>query len=110
MSWNIAGRGAMPMKLFIDTANLEEIESALRRGFASGITTNPSIVSKEERRDFKVHIRDIISLLQRNDAALSLSVELYTTDVAEMRIQADEFLNEFGDYDNLVVKVPIGWD
>ena len=38
------------MKLFVDSANLAEIEEALQRGFASGITTNPSILSKEERR------------------------------------------------------------
>ena len=35
------------MKLFVDTANLEELEQCLRRGFPSGVTTNPSILSKE---------------------------------------------------------------
>ena len=43
------------MKLFVDSANLRDIEEALKRGFPSGITTNPSIVSKEERRDFRDH-------------------------------------------------------
>jgi len=42
------------MKLFVDTANLEELEQCLRRGFPSGVTTNPSILSKEQRRDFRV--------------------------------------------------------
>jgi transaldolase len=36
------------VKLFVDSANLEEIEAALRRGFASGITTNPSILAAED--------------------------------------------------------------
>jgi transaldolase len=98
------------LKIFVDSANLGDIEDALKRGFASGITTNPSIVSKEVQRDFKVHIRDIISLLGRYESSIPLSVELFTTDVAEMRVQAEQFLREFGDYDNLVVKVPIGWD
>jgi len=98
------------VKIFVDTANTGEIEAALRRGFASGITTNPSILSKEQRRDFKDHIREIIALLRRYDAPLPLSVELFTSDVSEMRVQAEEFLRAFGDYDNLVVKVPIGWD
>ena len=72
------------MKIFVDSANLREIEEALERGFASGITTNPSILSKEERRDFSAHIRDIIALLQKYNAPLSLSVELFTTEPDEM--------------------------
>ena len=49
------------MKLFVDTANLEELEQCLQRGFPSGVTTNPSILSKEQRRDFRVHINDMIA-------------------------------------------------
>jgi transaldolase len=98
------------VKLFVDSANLREIEEALKRGFASGITTNPSILSKEERRDFATHIRDIIALLRQYDAQLPLSVELFTTDPAEMMRQAEQFLKAFGDYEELAIKVPIGWD
>jgi transaldolase len=98
------------VKLFVDSANLVEIEECLKRGFASGITTNPSILSKEERRDFATHIRDIISLLRRYESNISLSVELFTTDADEMLAQAKRFLIEFGDYENLAIKVPIGWD
>ena len=68
------------MKLFVDSANLAEIEDALQRGFASGVTTNPSILSKEERREFTSHIRDIIDLLRRYDARIPLSVEVFTAD------------------------------
>jgi transaldolase len=98
------------MKLFVDSANLEEIETALVRGFVSGITTNPSILSKEERRDFDEHIRDIISLLRRHDANVPLSVEVFTADPDEMPRQARQFLEKFGDYQQLYIKVPIGWD
>jgi transaldolase len=98
------------MKLFVDSANLQEIEDALQRGFPSGITTNPSILSKEERRDFTAHIRDIIDLLRRYDAKIPLSVEVFTADPAEMPRQASEFLDIFGDYEQLYIKVPIGWD
>jgi transaldolase len=98
------------MKLFVDTANLSEIEEALKRGFPSGITTNPSILSKEERRDFKSHIRDIIDLLRAYQSNISLSVELFTTDPREMILQARSFLDDFGDYENLAIKVPIGWN
>jgi transaldolase len=98
------------VKIFVDTANLRDIEEALQRGFASGITTNPSILSKEERRDFTTHIRDIIALLRRYNSSIPLSVELFTTDADEMIRQADSFLDAFGDYEALAIKVPIGWN
>lgn len=98
------------MKLFVDSANLADIESALQRGFVAGVTTNPSILSKEERRDFAAHVRDIISLLERYDARVPLSVELFTANPAEMLAQAEGFLESFGDYEGLAIKVPIGWD
>ncbi|MGH2706017.1 MAG: transaldolase family protein [Actinomycetota bacterium] len=98
------------MKIFVDSANLADIESALERGFPSGITTNPSILAKEERRDYREHIRDIIRLVQKFGRALPLSVEVFTTDPSEMIRQADEFVAEFGDYPELTVKVPIGWE
>ena len=45
------------MKMFVDSANLEEIEEAFKRGFPSGVTTNPSILSHEKKCDFKELIR-----------------------------------------------------
>ena len=98
------------MKLFVDSANLHDIEEALKRGFPKGITTNPSILSKEERRDFTRHIRDIIELLRRYDVSLPLSVELFTTDPLAMMAQVEQFLSDFGDYENLYIKVPVGWN
>jgi transaldolase len=98
------------MKLFVDTANLTELEQCLRRGFASGVTTNPSILSREQHRDYRAHINDMISLLQKYGAALPFSVEVFTTNPEEMIIQAEEFLTHFGHYPHLNVKVPIGWN
>jgi len=97
------------MKLFVDSANLAEIESALQRGFPSGITTNPSILSKEKRTDFNEHIQRIIDLLKQYDYDIPLSIEVFTTEPEEMILQADEFIHPF-DYPNLVIKVPIGWN
>ncbi len=98
------------MKLFVDTANLEELEQCLRRGFPCGVTTNPSILSKEQRRDFRLHINDLIDLLQKHGRDIPLSVEVFTTDPDEMIRQAEEFVGHFGHYPNLNVKVPVGWD
>ena len=98
------------MKLFVDTANLEELEQCLQRGFPSGVTTNPSILSKEQRRDFREHINDMIALLRGYNYDIPLSVEVFTADPAEMLVQAEEFCAHFGHYPNLNIKVPIGWD
>ena len=65
------------MKIFVDSANLADIQAALDRGFPSGVTTNPSILAKEERRDYRTHIRDIIALLTKAQLQLPLSVEVF---------------------------------
>lgn len=98
------------MKIFIDSANLRDIEDALRRGFPSGITTNPSILAKEEKCDFREHIHKIIQLVRDHGYRdIPLSVEVFSTDPAEMIRQAEEFVEEFH-YEGLNIKVPIGWD
>ena len=97
------------MKLFVDSANLAEIEEALARGFVAGITTNPSILAKEERTDFTEHIHKIIALVRRYGREVPLSVEVFVADPAEMLDQALKFGSAFR-YPLLSVKVPIGWD
>lgn len=98
------------MKIFVDSANLVEIEESLKRGFPKGITTNPSILAKEEKTDFKLHIRSIINLLREYKAEIPLSIEVFTTNPREMINQAESFVEDFGDYPELYIKVPIGWD
>ena len=98
------------MKIFIDSANVVEIEEALARGFPAGITTNPSILSKEQKGDFREHIKKIIDLVQRYGYDIPLSVEVFSTKPEEMIAQAEDFVRHFGHYKQLAVKVPIGWD
>lgn len=98
------------MKIFVDSANLVEIEDALKRGFPAGITTNPSILAKEKKCDFKEHVRKIIKLVQKYGYDIPLSVEVFSSNPKEMIRQAEEFIKHFGDYPGLNVKVPIGWD
>ncbi|MEW6235197.1 MAG: transaldolase family protein [Candidatus Omnitrophota bacterium] len=97
------------MKIFIDTANLSDIEAALQRGFVSGVTTNPSILAKEKQIDFKQHIAELIALLRRYKQEVPLSVEVFTSDPEEMIRQAEDFMQTFA-YDSLNIKVPIGWE
>ena len=98
------------MKIFVDSANLLEIEEALDRGFPAGITTNPSILAKEEKGDFREHIKKIIELVQRYGYDIPLSVEVFSTKREEMITQAEDVVGHFGHYRNINVKVPVGWD
>ncbi|MBY0527549.1 MAG: hypothetical protein K2R98_29400 [Gemmataceae bacterium] len=98
------------MKLFVDTANLDELEQTLRRGFPRGVTTNPSILSREQLIDFPSHINRMIALLRDHDYDIPLSVEVFSSDPEEMIAQAEEFIEQFGYYPNLNIKVPIGWN
>jgi len=52
------------MKFFLDTANLNEIREAASYGFADGVTTNPTLISKEGNVDFKHHIAAICEIVQ----------------------------------------------
>lgn len=97
------------MKIFVDSANLSEIEEALSRGFASGITTNPSLVALEERADFGRHVQKIVDLLKVRGSEVPLSVEIFARGTSQMIAQAEDFVQKFA-YKNLYIKVPIGWD
>jgi transaldolase len=46
------------MKFFIDTANIEEIKKGLALGMVDGVTTNPSLIAKEQR-PFTAILEDI---------------------------------------------------
>src|ERR1041384_2493142 len=52
------------MKFFLDTANLNEIREGAALGLADGVTTNPSLISKEGDVDFKQHIAAICEIVQ----------------------------------------------
>lgn len=97
------------MKIFIDSANLQEIEAALKRGFISGITTNPSLLAKEPKGSFNGHIQKIIDLIQHYQPGLHLSVEVFSKEKDEMLRQAEEFIKQFN-YPAMSVKVQIGWN
>ena len=58
------------LKLFLDTANLEEIEKCLKQKFISGITTNPDIIAKEPvgqdpKSDYINHVQKIADLCKK---------------------------------------------
>jgi transaldolase len=97
------------MKIFIDSANLNDIEEALKRGFASGITTNPMLLAKEPKSSFELHVNKIIDLINTYQPGIPLSVEVFSKDPDEMMNQAKEFVERFN-YTNISIKIQIGWN
>ena len=93
------------MKLFIDTANIEEIEDAISKGIISGVTTNPSLLAKEPKADFYDHIKRIADICD----GLPLSVEVFATEPQAMIDQAHEIIARL-DYSNTNIKIPIGYE
>jgi transaldolase len=86
------------MKFFIDTANIEEIKKAGELGLLDGVTTNPSLVSKEGR-EFKELIIEICSIVNG-----PVSAEVISTDAKGM-IKEAKALAKLAD--NIVVKIPL---
>jgi len=97
------------VKLFLDSANLQDIENGLVRGHLSGITTNPSLLSKEPKANFYEHLKKIVALIEADGRSLPLSVEVFATKPDEMIAQAQDILEKIP-YAQLNIKVPIGWD
>ncbi len=62
------------MKLFLDTANLEEIRTAASWGVVDGVTTNPSLIAKEGR-DFKSTIQEICGYIDGPISAETISLD-----------------------------------
>ena len=88
------------MKLFIDTANIEEIQKANDLGVICGVTTNPSLIAKEGR-DFKEVIKEITEIV---DGPISGEVKATTTQAEDMVIEAREIAKI---HKNMVVKIPM---
>ncbi len=87
------------MKFFIDTANPDEIKKAYEMGVIDGVTTNPTLISKENK-EFTPLIRVICEIIQ----GLPISLEVLSLK-AEGMIEEARNLAEMGD--NIVVKIPM---
>ncbi|MCX8110822.1 MAG: fructose-6-phosphate aldolase [Syntrophorhabdaceae bacterium] len=86
------------MKFFIDTANIEEIKKGLDMGLVDGVTTNPTLLSKEKKDPNQI-IKEIMSLVSG-----PVSLEVISKDTEGMCKEARE-LSRFGH--NAVIKIPM---
>ncbi|NWF52344.1 MAG: fructose-6-phosphate aldolase [Nitrospirae bacterium] len=89
------------MKFFIDTANIEEIKNAWSLGVIDGVTTNPSLISKEGREAVSL-LKEICSIVNGPVSAEAVSMN-YDEIVKEA-----EFLSKI--HENIVVKIPMTED
>ncbi len=88
------------MKLFIDTAIVEDIRKANDLGVICGVTTNPSLIAKSGR-DFKEVIQEIASIV---DGPISAEVSPDAATAGEMVAQAVDLA---AIHKNIVIKLPM---
>jgi transaldolase len=86
------------MKLYLDTGNVSEIREAASYGFLDGVTTNPSLVSKEGR-EFKDLLLEICQIVDGPISAEVVSLE------AEPMVKEGRELAKI--HQNIIVKVPL---
>jgi transaldolase len=86
------------MKIFLDTANFEEIKEAASWGILDGVTTNPTLLSKE-KEDYKSLLKKICEVVDG-----PISAEVVSLDPDGMLKEAAELV-KIGK--NIVIKVPI---
>jgi len=86
------------MKIFLDTANIEQIRQAIALGAIEGVTTNPSLLAKE-KGDWKKLVRQICKEVEG-----PVSVEVIATESPAMLAEARDLVKIAP---NVVVKVPV---
>ncbi len=92
------------MKIFIDTANVDEIREAASWGVLSGVTTNPSLIAKEGR-DFKTVVKEITEISEKSSSNIvSVSAEVLSDDAEGMIAEAHELVKI---HDVITIKIPV---
>lgn len=86
------------MKFFIDTANLEQIKKGVEMGMVDGVTTNPSLIAKEDK-PFEEILRDIVAVVDGPISAEVVSLE------ADKMVEEAKVLAAMSD--NIVIKIPM---
>ena len=86
------------MKLFLDTALLDEIKQAARTGLVDGVTTNPTLIAKAGRTRDEV-ITEICQLVNG-----PISAEVYSMEPEQMLTEARQLAKI---HNNVVIKLPM---
>jgi len=86
------------MKFFIDTANIKEIKEGISLGMVDGVTTNPSLVAKENRK-FDEVVKEILKIVEG-----PVSLEVISLEAKGMVTEAKK-LAKLGN--QVVIKIPM---
>lgn len=87
------------MRIFLDTANIEEIREAAKLGVLSGVTTNPTLMAKEQGVEYRQRVVEICEVVKG-----PVSAECIARDVPGIIAEAREVA---GWHPDVVVKIPI---
>lgn len=87
------------MKLFLDSADLKEVQTLASWGVLDGITTNPSLLAKEGKVDVEKHLKKICKLVNG-----PVSMEVFSTEAEAMVAEGKRYAKWAK---NVVVKVPM---
>ena len=87
------------MKIFLDTANLDELRRGMALGVVDGVTTNPTLVARE-KRPFREHVLEICEIMKGGD----VSAEVVSTDTEGILREARELATW---HRSIVVKIPM---
>jgi transaldolase len=74
------------MKLFLDTANLEDIKKFAAWGLVDGVTTNPSLIAKEKGVSFEKRVKEITKVIKG-----PVSAEVFSTDAKGMVAEGKKY-------------------
>ncbi|MGQ9478966.1 MAG: transaldolase family protein [Thermoproteota archaeon] len=95
------------MKIFIDTADVDEIKEACSWGIVDGATTNPTLIKQAvDRRGGKISMEDYIKEILRTVPG-PVSLEVIALRADEMVEQAKLLYRKFNAYGEVVVKIPV---
>jgi transaldolase len=86
------------MRIFLDTANIDQIKQGVKLGVVSGVTTNPTLVSKEGHKDYKAVVKEICSIVPG-----PVSAEVVVEGTQAMLEQARQIATWAS---NVVIKIP----
>jgi transaldolase len=90
------------MRIFLDTAIIEEVRQASRLGVISGVTTNPTLMARAGSTDYEATIKEIASIIPG-----PISTEVVVEGVDPMLQQAREMATWAS---NVVIKIPVNAD
>lgn len=95
--------------LYLDSASLKDINEAIEIGVISGITTNPTLISKEPKSNYEKLIDNIFKITTKNK--LSLSVEVFSNKYEGMIKEALLLHKKYGKKNKKFhVKIPVNID